>query len=115
TYVIVTGLCLLVLFGGVFSRVALDNSIETSDLALLEYIIWAFPAVIVALFGVVILAAAMSTTDGLFVSISTVFANDIFLKFLVKRKIVNVSEAKANKIAFQISKISVPVVGLLSF
>src|SRR5699024_327884 len=59
--------------------------------------------------------AAMSTTDGLFVSISTVFANDIFLKFLVKRKIVNVSEAKANKIAFQISKISVPVVGLLSF
>ena len=104
TYVIVTGLCLLVLFGGVFSRVALGNSIETSDLALLEYIIWAFPAVIVALFGVVILAAAMSTTDGLFVSISTVFANDIFLKFLVKRKIVNVSEAKPIKLHFKLVK-----------
>ena len=115
TYIIVTGLCLLVLFGGIFARVALGNSVETSDLALLDYIIWAFPAVIVALFGVVILAAAMSTTDGLFVSISTVFANDIFLKFLVKRKIINISDEKANRIAFQISKISVPIVGILSF
>lgn len=66
-------------------------------------------------FGVVILAAAMSTTDGLFVSISTVFANDIFLKVLVKRKIINVSEEKAQIIAFQISRLAVPLIGLAAF
>ncbi|OJH16879.1 sodium:pantothenate symporter, partial [Bacillus obstructivus] len=52
---------------------------------------------------------------GLFVSISTVFANDIFLKFLVKRRFVRVEEEKAEKIALQISRITVPIVGLLAF
>lgn len=115
TYILVMSICLLVLFGGIFSRVALGGQVESSDLALLQYIEWAFPAGIVALFGVVILAAAMSTTDGLFVSISTVFANDLFLKLIVKQKWVNLEEEKANRIAFRISRVSVPVVGLLSF
>ncbi|SES77554.1 sodium/proline symporter [Salinibacillus kushneri] len=115
TYVITAALSLLVLFGGLFSRAALGENVTTSDLALMEYMVWAFPVVIVAIFGVVILAAAMSTTDGLFVSISTVFANDIFLKVLVKRKIVNVSEQKAQKMALQISRLSVPLIGLIAF
>ncbi|EJD5784909.1 sodium:pantothenate symporter [Staphylococcus pseudintermedius] len=115
TYIFVMSICLLVLFGGIFSRVALGGQVESSDLALLQYIEWAFPAGIVALFGVVILAAAMSTTDGLFVSISTVFANDLFLKLIVKQKWVNLEEEKANRIAFRISRVSVPIVGLLSF
>src|SRR5690606_10507745 len=75
TYVITTTLCVLVMFGGLYSRVALGSGTVVADLALMGYIEWAFPAIIVAFFGVVILAAAMSTTDGLFVSISTVFAN----------------------------------------
>ncbi len=115
TYIIVMALCLLVLFGGIYSRVALGGQVASSDLALLQYIEWAFPAAIVALFGVVILAAAMSTTDGLFVSISTVFANDLFLKLIVKQKWVNLETEKANRIAFRISRASVPIVGLLSF
>ncbi|MBY8909424.1 sodium:pantothenate symporter [Salinicoccus roseus] len=114
TYVVVASLCVLVLFGGLYSRAALGDSVAAADLALVDYIIWAFPAIFVAFFGVVILAAAMSTTDGIFVSISTVFANDIFLKFLVKRKIVKVSDEKAQRIAFQISRMTVPVIGLLA-
>ncbi|MDO6448201.1 sodium:pantothenate symporter [Oceanobacillus profundus] len=114
-YVITASLCVLVLFGGLYSRVAIGSGTETTDLALMEYIAWAFPAIFVAIFGVVILAAAMSTTDGLFVSISTVFANDIFLKFLVKRGYVNVSEEKAQQIALLISRWSVPLVGLAAF
>jgi sodium/proline symporter len=104
----------LVLFGGLYSRAALGDSVAAADLALVDYIIWAFPAIFVAFFGVVILAAAMSTTDGIFVSISTVFANDIFLKFLVKRGIVKVSDEKAQRMAFQISRMTVPVIGLLA-
>jgi len=115
TYVITASLCVFVLFGGIFSRVALGPSDIVADLALMEYIAWAFPAIFVAFFGVVILAAAMSTTDGLFVSISTVFANDIFLKFLVKRGYVRVEGEKAEKIALQISRLSVPIVGLVAF
>ncbi|KZE37718.1 sodium:pantothenate symporter [Bhargavaea cecembensis] len=114
TYVIVASLSVLVLFGGLYSRVALGSGEFVADLALMEYVAWAFPAAVVALFGVVILAAAMSTTDGLFVSISTVFANDIFLKFLVRRGYVKVDEEKAEKIALQISRLTVPVVGIIA-
>ncbi|SEJ72069.1 sodium/proline symporter [Bhargavaea ginsengi] len=114
TYVIVASLSVLVLFGGLYSRVALGSGDVVADLALMEYVAWAFPAAVVALFGVVILAAAMSTTDGLFVSISTVFANDIFLKFLVRKGYVRVDEEKAEKIALRISRLTVPVVGIIA-
>ncbi|SFE90159.1 sodium:solute symporter family protein [Alteribacillus iranensis] len=115
TYVVAASFCLLVLFGGLYSRVALGDSVAEADLALMEYAVWAFPAIIVAIFGVVILAAAMSTTDGIFVSISTVFANDIFLKFLVKRKIIDISDEKAQKVSLQISRLTVPLIGLAAF
>jgi Na+/proline symporter len=115
TYIITASLCVLVLFGGFYSRVAIGTEGIVTDLALMEYVTWAFPAIIVALFGVIILAAAMSTTDGLFVSISTVFANDIYLKFLVKRGYVQVGEEKAEKMALQISRITVPIVGIVAF
>ncbi|WP_077328555.1 sodium:solute symporter family transporter [Virgibacillus siamensis] len=114
-YVITTASCLLILFGGIFSRAGLGNTIQTSDLALIEYVVWVFPAFIVALMGVVILAAAMSTTDGLFVSISTVFANDIFLKVLVKRGIIKTEKEKAERIALRISRWSVLLVGAAAF
>lgn len=115
TYVITAVFCLLVLFGGLYSRTALGDNVVAADLALMEYVVWAFPAIFVALFGIVILAAAMSTTDGIFVSISTVFANDIFLKFLVKKKIININNDRAQKIALKISRLAVPLVGLIAF
>ncbi|MRG87773.1 sodium:solute symporter family protein [Salinibacillus xinjiangensis] len=115
TYVIAAAFSLFVLFGGIYSRAALGNNVVASDLALMEYAVWAFPVVIVAILGVVILAAAMSTTDGLFVSISTVFANDIFLKVLIKKRIIKASNEKAQKIALQISRLTVPLIGLAAF
>ncbi|RYG71653.1 sodium:pantothenate symporter [Lentibacillus lipolyticus] len=115
TYVVTAAVCLLVLFGGLYSRMALGDNVVEADLALIEYAVWAFPTIIVAIFSVVILAAAMSTTDGIFVSISTVFANDIFLKLLVKRRIINISDEKAQNIALHISRLTVPLVGLSAF
>ncbi|MFC4560220.1 sodium:solute symporter [Virgibacillus kekensis] len=115
TYVVAASFSLVVLFGGLYSRAALGDNVAAADLALMEYATWAFPAIIVAILGVVILAAAMSTTDGLFVSISTVFANDIFLKVLVKRGIVKVDDQKAQKIALQISRMAVPLIGVSAF
>src|SRR5699024_4489808 len=62
--------------------------------------------------AVVILAAALSTTDCLFVVMSTVFANDIIKKVLVKRGIIKVKEENVDKIALQISRYAVLGVGV---
>ena len=107
-------LCLVILFGGLYSRVHLLDGVAASDLALVEYIDSVFPVIVTALIGVVILAASMSTTDGIFVVISTIFSNDIFYKVLVRRNIVKVDEAKANRISLLISRISVIIVGIVS-
>ncbi|HLR04045.1 MAG TPA: sodium:pantothenate symporter [Virgibacillus sp.] len=112
-YIIASVTSLLVLFGGLYARAALPN-IEVADLALIEYITWGLPAFLAAFIAVVILAAALSTTDGLFVVMSTVFANDIFRKVLVRRGIIKVKEDKVDKIALKISRYAVLVVGILA-
>jgi Na+/proline symporter len=113
TYIITALLCLVVLFGGIYARVALPG-LEIADQSLLEYVTWGMPAFLAALVGVTILAAALSTTDGLFVVMSTVFANDIYRKVLVKRGIVQADEEKLNRVAFRISRYAVIVVGIVA-
>ncbi|SFE53441.1 sodium:solute symporter family protein [Alteribacillus iranensis] len=115
TYVVTTALCLVVFFGGIYSRMGLGDQVSASDLALMEYVVWAAPAIVAAFMGVVILAAAMSTTDGLFVVLSTVFANDIYRKVLVKRGIIKADEEKVNRISLWISRVAVVAVGLAAF
>lgn len=114
TYMVAALLCLLVLFGGFYARAAIP-SIELADLALLEYVTWGMPAFLAAIVGVVILAASLSTTDGIFVVISTVFANDIYRKFLVRRGYIKADEEKTNKVALSISRWTVLFVGVISF
>jgi len=113
-YFISLFLCLIILFGGLYSRAHLLDTVDASDMALIQYIDSIFPVIVTALIGVVILAASMSTTDGIFVVISTIFANDIFYKVLVRRNIVKVDEAKATRISLLISRISVVIVGIVS-
>lgn len=110
-YIITTVLCLLVLFGGFYSRVV-DPALENPDLGLLSYVSWGLPSFLGAFVVVTILAAALSTTDGLFVVMSTVFANDIYRKYLVRKGIVKVSKEKSDKIAMNISRWSVLFVGV---
>lgn len=113
TYIITALLCLVVFFGGFYARVALPD-LEVPDQALLEYVAWGMPDFLAALVGVAILAAALSTTDGLFVVISTVFANDIYRKVLVKRGIIKHDEETLNKTAFRISRFAVIAVGKIA-
>lgn len=113
TYIITALLCLVVFFGGFYARVALPD-LEVPDQALLEYVAWGMPDFLAALVGVAILAAALSTTDGLFVVISTVFANDIYRKVLVKRGIIKHDEETLNKTAFRISRFAVIAVGIIA-
>ena len=112
-YTVTTVLCLLILFGGLYARVGVPG-LDAPDLALLEYVMWGLPAALSALVAVVILAAALSTTDGLFVVLSTVFANDIYRKVLVKRGIIKVSEEQMNKTAMNIGRWAVIITGILA-
>jgi len=104
---------LVVLFGGLYARAAIPD-LTVPDFALVAYIEYAFPMVISAFLAITILAAVMSTTDGLFVVISTVFANDIFLKFLVKRNIIKTDTERSEKIAMWITRIAVVLVGVVA-
>ena len=113
TYILAAAASLFVLFGGFYARVAVPG-LEQADLALLEYVAWGFPAFLAAFVAVVILAAALSTTDGLFVVMSTVFANDIYKKVLVKRGIIKTAPEKVDQIALKISRIVVLIVGVLA-
>jgi sodium/proline symporter len=113
TYIVTALGCLVVLFGGLYARVAFP-SLESADLSLIKYAEWGLPAIAAAGIGIVILSAALSTTDGLFVVISTALANDIYLKVLVKRGIIKTEKERANRIALKISRWSVIVVGIIS-
>lgn len=114
TYLITVFLCSLAVVGGLYARVAVPG-LEFADQALFEYLAWGFPAIVIAFVGVVILAAALSTTDGIFIAMSTVFANDIYRKFLVKRGFIKADEEKANRVALTISRWSVVFIALVAF
>jgi sodium/proline symporter len=74
----------------------------------------AFPPILVALFGVTVLAAAMSTSDGIFVVISTSIANDIYRKFLVPRGFVKTPAEKVDANTLRISRIVTVLTGVLA-
>lgn len=87
TYVLCAIAFLSVVFGG-FYAVVVAPGLEVADEAIFAYAQVAFPVVLVALLGVTVMAAAMSTSDGIFVVISTSVANDIYRKLLVARGIL---------------------------
>ncbi|MFZ5653441.1 MAG: sodium:solute symporter family protein [Pseudomonadota bacterium] len=71
-------------FGGVLARAVLGDRLLGGDTnqAIPVLLIELFPVWLAALFGAGILAAIMSTADGLVISISQVFANDIYRRWL---------------------------------
>jgi sodium/pantothenate symporter len=111
---VVSAFCfLLVIFGGIYAAVTV--TVDHPDTALLTYVLEAFPPLMAAFLGIVVIAAAMSTTDGLFVVMSTLVANDIYRKVLVPRRIVKASPEEADKMALKLSRYMVIVVGVVSY
>lgn len=74
--------------GGVLARAVLGDELLTSpggpNQAIPALFITLFPSWLAALLGVAILSAIMSTADGLVISTSQVFANDIYRRSLAK-------------------------------
>jgi Na+/proline symporter len=95
-------------FGGMLARVELGDALfETSggaNSALPALFIQIFPTWIAALLGVGILSAVMSTADGLVISTSQVFANDIYRRSIAPRWHAEISSERLDRNVLNVSR-----------
>ena len=96
--------------GGLLARAILGDALlapgESSNNALALLFIELFPGWLAALLGVGILAAVMSTADGLVVSSSQIIANDLYRLSYVPRYASHLDEAGIDRRVLAISRIS---------
>lgn len=102
--------------GGLLARGVLGGDLlvdgASPNDALPSLFIATLPTWLAALIGAGVLAAIMSTADGLIVSISQVFANDIYRRSIAPRLAVQPSHATVDRVSLKISRIaSVLLVG----
>lgn len=114
TYFILTLMFLLVIFAGFYLRV-LNPGLEVADQAIFVYVESYFPPIVAAFLGVVILSAALSTTDGHYIVLSTAVGNDIFRRFLVDEGYVEMSDERADRVARYIAQATVVVIGIVAY
>ena len=96
--------------GGAMARAVLGDDLITNGLgganvALPALFIEIFPTWLAALLGVGILAAVMSTADGLVISTSQVFANDIYRGSIAPRIHKNIKANELEKRVLLISRV----------
>lgn len=114
TYVGLTMCFLLTILGGYY-LLALDPGLATADEAIFVYAMDYLPAILAAFLGLVILAAALSTTDGLFIVLSTAVANDIFLKYLVEDGYIDMEAERADTVSRYLAQGVVVAVGVIAY
>ncbi len=117
SFVRVAFLCGIVLgmmgLGGLLARAVLGDDLlasQSHNAALPLLFIELFPTWLAALIGVGILAAIMSTADGLVVSSSQVIANDIYRRTLAPLFHNHLTEEQIDKRVLVISRVSTVVV-----
>ena len=93
--------------GGLLARAILGDQLlgNGANTALPALFLQLFPSWLAALLGVGVLAAIMSTADGLLISTSQVFANDIYRRSIAPRWQPNLSEQKLDYIVLQLSRV----------
>ena len=98
--------------GGIMARVILGEGINGNQ-ALALLFIELFPDWLAALLGVGILAAVMSTADGLVVSSSQIVANDLYRLSYVPRFQAHLSEQEIERRVLNMSRIATVVIMVL--
>jgi sodium/proline symporter len=98
--------------GGIMARAILGEGVNGNQ-ALIMLFIELFPSWLAALLGVGILAAVMSTADGLVVSSSQIVANDIYRLSFVPRFRGTLSEEEVERRVLNVSRISTVVIMIL--
>jgi SSS family solute:Na+ symporter/sodium/pantothenate symporter len=113
----------LLLFAGIWAHFAVPEGalIDATtgafrqDLVMAVYLQQVFPDWVFTVISVVLLAAAMSTLDGLLVGISTITANDLVLNLIDKIGKEHLSEKEQLRLAFRVSHIVLVVIAGLTF
>jgi len=85
------------------------------DLVMIVYLVNTFPDWVFTLISIVLLAAAMSTLDGLLVSISTITANDLILNIIDKYSKKKLTEEQKMKYALKASHLILVIIAILVF
>jgi sodium/proline symporter len=98
--------------GGIMARVILGDDINGNQ-ALALLFIELFPSWFAALLGVGILAAVMSTADGLVVSSSQIVANDLYRLSFVPRYRADLAPEEVERRVLKISRIATVVIMIL--
>jgi len=98
--------------GGVMARVILGDGVNGNQ-ALALLFIELFPTWFAALLGVGILAAVMSTADGLVVSSSQILANDIYRLTIVPRYLAHLPTDEVERRVLRISRLGTVVIMVL--
>ncbi len=121
--VAVLALFFLLPFAGFYARLTLpqDALIDPAtgnfrqDLAMTMYIKQAFPGWMFTAIGVVLLAAGMSTLDGILVSLSTITANDLFLNVIGRFSKRERSEEERLALAYRASHVILIIIAVAAF
>ncbi len=85
------------------------------DLVMTAYLQALFPDWVFTIIAVVLLAAAMSTLDGLLVSLSTITANDLVLNVLPARLRASMTEAQKMRLAMRASHVVLVIVAIAAY
>ncbi len=104
-------------FGGLLARAVLGDALmqpgASSNMALTALFVELFPAWLAALLGIGVLAAVMSTADGLVVSSSQIIANDLYRCTYVPKFARDLPEHVVDRQVLVISRISTIAVMLI--
>lgn len=105
--------CNMMIWAGLYARV-LQPGLDIPDKAVPVYLDLAFPPFIAAFVAVAVLSAALSTTDGLFVSISSIVGNDLYKKWLapMMQKGRPIDQERVEKKAVDLAKYAVIALGV---
>ena len=101
-----------VYFAGLYARVLYPN-IANQDTVMAVYLSEVFPAKISILVSVVVLAAAMSTLDGILVAVSTTVSNDLFRPW-INASSLGASPERVERMTLWASRIAVVVLGVVA-
>jgi SSS family solute:Na+ symporter/sodium/pantothenate symporter len=85
------------------------------DLVMTMYLKTVFPEAVFTFVSVVLLAAAMSTLDGLLVAISTITANDLVLHVIGRRRREQLDEEAQMAFALRVSHVVLVLIAIAAF
>lgn len=104
----------MITLGGILARAVLGGDLlvegASPNDAIPALFIATMPSWLAALIGAGVLAAIMSTADGLVVSTSQIFANDIYRRSIVPRLKTKPSDARIDKVALSISRVATALI-----